>query len=118
MMYEELIKRLRSVKDIWQTEEETWMLGAADAIEELSRLHEAQRQNLITLMNEDPEMEWIPVTERFPEFGVKALCKCRANIYDVLTWTAEGWKHDPQHIYMSGFATHWMPLPKRPVEGI
>lgn len=34
-MYEELIKRLRSVKDSWQAEEESWMLQAADAIEEL-----------------------------------------------------------------------------------
>lgn len=38
MMYEELIKRLRSVKDIWQTEEETWMLDAADAIEKLVKI--------------------------------------------------------------------------------
>lgn len=44
-MYEDLVKRLRSVKDIWQTEEETWMLDAADAIEELSK------------------PKWIPVTE-------------------------------------------------------
>ena len=39
-MYEDLVKRLRSVKDIWQTEEETWMLDAADAIEELSKRKE------------------------------------------------------------------------------
>lgn len=60
--------------------------------------------------------QWIPVTERFPNLGVRALCKCRANIYEVLTWTAEGWEYDPQHIYMSGFVTHWMPLPSAPTE--
>lgn len=35
--YEELIKNLRSVKDTWQTQEEEWMLQAADAIEKLMR---------------------------------------------------------------------------------
>ena len=35
-MYDELVARLRSVKDSWQAEEESWMLQAADAIEELS----------------------------------------------------------------------------------
>ena len=63
-----------------------------------------------------PEPKWIPVTERFPEFGAEVLCKCRANIYEVLTWTAEGWEYDPRHIYMSGFVTHWMPLPETPKE--
>lgn len=36
--YEELIKNLRSVKDTWQTQEEEWMLQAADAIEKLMTL--------------------------------------------------------------------------------
>jgi hypothetical protein len=36
--YEELIKNLRSVKDTWQTQEEEWMLQAADAIEKLKAL--------------------------------------------------------------------------------
>ncbi|GEM_PF-4047416 len=36
--YEELIKNLRSVKDTWQTQEEEWMLQAADAIEKLMAL--------------------------------------------------------------------------------
>ena len=37
--YEELVKRLRSVKDTWQTAEEQWMLDAAEAIEELKTLN-------------------------------------------------------------------------------
>lgn len=40
-MYEELIMNLRSVKDTWQTQEEEWMLQAADAIEKLMALTSA-----------------------------------------------------------------------------
>lgn len=36
--YEELIKNLRSIKDTWQTQEEEWMLQAADTIEKLMAL--------------------------------------------------------------------------------
>lgn len=43
-MYDELIKRLRSVKDSWQAEEESWMLQAADAIEELSEYVNTMRK--------------------------------------------------------------------------
>lgn len=59
---------------------------------------------------------WTPVAERLPDFGTWCLCKCKASIYEVLKWTADGWKHDPNHIYMSGFVTHWMPLPAPPAE--
>ena len=89
------------------------ILQAADFIDELSR----ENESLAKSVNEASEVlrrRWISVTERFPDFGVRALCKCRANIYEVLTWTADGWEHDPQHIYMSGFVTHWMPLPEPP----
>lgn len=43
------------------------MNRAADAIEDLSKQHETQRQNLIALINDKPR--WIPVTERLPEVG-------------------------------------------------
>ena len=61
-------------------------------------------------------MKWISVEDALPKFGARVLCKCRANIYEVLTWTVDGWEHDPQHVYMSGFVTHWMPLPEPPSE--
>jgi hypothetical protein len=65
---------------------------AADAIEKLSK------------------PRWIPVTERLP--GREwVLCKCRVNIHEVLSLRDGYWYHDPQHQYMSGFVTHWMPLP-------
>lgn len=99
-MYEKMCRQLRAMASTWGL---SLPREAADAIEELS--------------GRDTNVpRWIPVTERLPEFGVRVLCKCRANIYEVLTWTAQGWEHDPQHIYMSGFATHWIPLPEPPKE--
>lgn len=128
-MYEELVKQCRGCLDSLCGECKyehlqkagnfvpcmNALLGeATNAIEELSRDLDSMNDANIALYGALPK--WIPVTERFPNFGVKALCKCRANIYEVLKWTAEGWEHDPQHIYMSGFVTHWMPLPSAPTE--
>ena len=117
-MYDELVKRLR--------EHNGWALNetldqAADAIEELKQNIEQYKLYLQDAINDlrsahEKEPKWIPVTERLPEFGARVICKCRANIYEVLTWTVDGWEHDPQHVYMSGFVTHWMPLPEPPKE--
>ena len=91
------------------------MRKAADAIEELSKQHEAQRQNLIALMNDKPR--WIPVTERLPEVRTWVLCYCRANSFDVFRMTDEGnWQYGNRSIYMKGYVTHWMPLPPAPKE--
>ncbi len=86
-MYEELIKRLRYAASYDERIVIQDCKEAADAIEELSRLHEAQRQNLITLMNEEPETEWIPVTERLPSSFqfVWAACKMEGS----RNWTIE-----------------------------
>ena len=59
---------------------------------------------------------WIPVTERLPEERKYVLCKCRADIIDVLRFENAEWYHDPTHVYMYGFVTHWMPLPEPPRE--
>lgn len=124
-MYEELVKRLR-YENLTVLQMIDLMDEAADAIEQLikGQKHlaeqvakwqaEAVKGDCEAWLSEQDIPHWIPVTERLPKFGVMALCKCRANIYEVLTWTAEGWEHDPQHIYMSGFVTHWMPLPEPP----
>ena len=150
-MYENLIAKLRGAKkffpgylltakdfryelmpqDLWE---------AADAIEELSRLHEAQRQNLITLMNEDPEMEWIPVAERLPEEGtavnitwvnhrpviyyqhIKGKPQTATGVYYRRKWywwsavvqdyLAEYGKWEPDEMDAAIEVTHWMPLPE------
>ena len=56
--------------------------------------------------------EWIPVSERLPEMGVRVLCACQADLYDVLKLTPEGWFYDTRHTYMFGFVRAWMPLPE------
>ena len=56
--------------------------------------------------------KWIPVSERLPEMGVRVLCACQADLYDVLKLTPEGWFYDTRHTYMFGFVRAWMPLPE------
>ena len=60
---------------------------------------------------------WIPVSERLPEMGVRVLCACQADLYDVLKLTPEGWFYDTRHTYMFGFVRAWMPLPEPYTEG-
>lgn len=125
-MYDELVKRLRYAArwaDKGLVIPPHVCLEAADAIEELSRLHEAQRENLITLMNEESEMEWIPVTERLPEPKQKVLVATylggvyygfmepRGKFYTANNTLADSWCWEPD-------VTHWMPLPQPPKEEI
>lgn len=56
--------------------------------------------------------EWIPVTERLPEMGVRVLCACQADLYDVLKLTPNGWFYDTRHTYMLGFVRAWQHLPE------
>ena len=134
-MYEELIKRLRdSEHEIdcslcdrdccypgGKVHGKCIIIEAVDAIEELSRLHEAQRQNLITLMNEEPEPKWIPVTERLPETPGEYMVAYHPCYWDRV--------HDEIKVGLDSFrgktswakkkykrVTHWMPLPKPPKE--
>lgn len=79
----------------------------------LAAYEDAEEQGLLVRL---PLNEWIPVTERLPG-RERVLCKCRANIYEVLSLRDGSWYHDSQHQYMSGFVTHWMPLPEPPEEG-
>ena len=59
---------------------------------------------------------WIPVTERLPPKRKWVLCKCQACITEVLRFDNAEWYHDPTHVYMFDFVTHWMPLPEPPKE--
>ena len=104
-MYDELLERLRGWPRIcaqYDGSVDQLHDEAADAIEELSK------------------PRWIPVTERLPEAGERVLCYCRANIYEVMKMRTDGdWVHNDQvydSAYMSGFVTHWMPLPEPPKE--
>ena len=72
----------------------------------------AEAESVTLLLKEMPR--WISVKERLPEERTWVLCQCRAKIREVLRWQDGGWYHDPQHRYMSGFVTHWMPLPTPP----
>lgn len=112
-MYDELVKRLRH-----DSESRALMVDAADAIEELQEDNAALNGTVSNLIGQIAELRkpnWIPVTERLP--GREwVLCKCRANIYEVLSLRDGYWYHDPQHQYMRWFVTHWMPLPEPPKE--
>ena len=59
-------------------------------------------------------VKWISVTERWPVKRKWVLCRCEANIIEVLRWENNEWYHDPKHVYYPSFVTHWMPLPEPP----
>ena len=65
-----------------------------------------------------PELKWIPCSERLPRQGQEVICQCRANIIKVLKLDAYGdWYQDADHCYMGGFVIAWMPLPETYKEG-
>ena len=127
-MYEELVKALRTCSErdscFWLGDTCPYLNSdlcddkagkAADAIEDLSKKHEAQRENLIALMDAH---DWIPVSERLPE-NEEVLCINDYSFYMV------GWLHcddvgnyicesDSENMFD---VTHWMPLPVPPKDG-
>jgi hypothetical protein len=65
------------------------------------------------------EPDWIPVTERLPDYGEMVLCygwnrgveqACRSKYWD--GWVGPDKKNLVTHAY-----THWMPLPAPPTDG-
>lgn len=108
-MYEELISELRKgytdrVND------------AADAIEDLQKLTDAQLDIIKQYQVYLTKQHWISVTERLPQEREWVLCQCRAKIRMVLRLQNGYWHQDSRHEFMSGFVTHWMPLPAPPKE--
>ena len=120
-MYEELIMRLKDYSAARKGEIAELTDEAADAIEELNRFKEeceacgSKTQSVIeSLQKKIPR--WVPVTERLPDKRKWVLCRCEANIIEVLRWENNEWYHDSMHVYYPSFVTHWMPLPKSPKE--
>lgn len=97
-MYDKLVSRIRFACEIIEGPTADLLTEAADAIEELSK------------------PRWIPVTEKLPAKRKWVLCRCEANIIEVLRWENNEWYHDPMHVYYPSFVTHWMPLPEPPEE--
>lgn len=135
-MYEDLIKQLRycanselvceetsSCPYYDKAEEKTHfyhcverLIGqAADVIEELTDTAQAQDKALKECARQFAK-QWIPVKDLKPKEREWVLCQCRANIREVLRLQNGKWYHDSEHSYMLGFVTHWMPLPKPPME--
>lgn len=135
--YEELVKRLRSVKDIWQSEEEQWMLDAADAIEELQKAldvvndaHNGGYDVGYWAGRRDYEPKWISVEERLPEeektvLVVRKFLSAKGVTVRTYVETAEliggDWvsMSDEYKIirYRHTDPIYWMPLPEPPKEG-
>ena len=124
---DELVKRLREKAGAFDYDGRPDIAcdyeQAADAIEELQKAVmrlEEESGILDELPMYQQPVGWIPVTERLPEAGERVLCYCRANIYEVMKMRTDGdWVHNDKvydSAYMSGFVTHWMPLPRPPEE--
>ena len=124
-MYDELVKRLRSEavylpeKFSKNAELLDVLMKAADAIEELQKAV-LRLEDESGILDELPMYQqpvgWIPVAERLPDERKWVLCQCRAKIRMVLRLQNGYWHQDSQHEFMSGFVTHWMPLPGPPKE--
>lgn len=71
-----------------------------------------EEKESIDLYDGNHKGEWIPVSERLPKMGVRVLCACQADLYDVLKLTPNGWFYDTRHTYMLGFVRAWQPLPE------
>ena len=103
---------------------DTLLRDAANAIEALSmKLHgdeaaiagmKREIERMVVIGADKPK--WIPVTERLPERRRWVLCRCQANITEVMRFENAEWYHDPSHVYFFEFVTHWMPLPDPPGE--
>ena len=121
-MYEELVERLRkravdlNEKFSRNAELLSELMQTANAIEDLQEDNTELNgtvSNLIEQIKELSKPKWIPVTEQLPEKRKWVLCRCEANITEVLRYENNEWYHDPRHVYYFDFVTHWMPLPER-----
>lgn len=128
-MYEELIKRLRYLANVYSicenenTNEYRLAVQAADAIEELQKqLQKSEEDNVnLTgwLAEEYAKHKWIPVTERLPEDYEQVLtCDENGNIH-IFAHLRHfeypfGIRPEDPRYFMPKW---WMPLPEPPKDG-
>jgi len=116
-MYEDLINRLRAQADAERFFSGEKMLydEAADAIEELSKLHETQKKNLSVLT--DAYMKsWIPVAERLPNGNGEYLVSGKDKVWVcefMILGDVGGWCNSA----INPCVKYWMPLPEPPKDG-
>lgn len=117
-MYKELMTNLRNCAEINSLSyyKSGLMKQAANAIEELCGLCATQSKDCSEAVAKYLELwakqpHWIPVTERLPMRGEKAICFGK-NGYMIGTYGEFGWMF-PCYF---GNVTHWMPLPEPPNE--
>lgn len=116
MTREKAIKYAEAMKAKIQEKIEFYRRGNAHAPEvyysDLAFLSAA-----ISALREQEERQWIPVTEKLPEFGERVICtdghavfeQYRAELSCVYgMWDRFGVKSPMQQV------THWMPLPEPP----
>lgn len=140
-MHDELVKRLREEASSWCINccyragecicgapddrkkdcDIAFKLQAADAIEELSKLIDAQLDIIKQYQAYLNKSHWIPVTERLPEDRQSVLVHRDDGgifIFEYFTTspTDECWIDDHLNVYSAYCITHWMPLPQPPKE--
>lgn len=116
-MYEELVKKLRFCVGAITCNRCEWRENcypglpekqAADAMESMNKAYQMMAE---AYEAEATKRDWIPVTERLPMIGKKAICFGK-NGYMIGTYGEFGWMF-PCYF---GNVTHWMPLPEAPEE--
>lgn len=129
MMYDELIKNLRhdSASALQNCEFDfvhSWMLEAADAIEELVKENESLAADLADSnerRKKKRKPQWIPVTERLPPIGEEVIVF--ADRTTIRIWSLERyhptiadvfWEREDGYHEDTDVVTHWMPLPQPP----
>lgn len=121
-MYEEIIKRLRSYNG-WALNET--LDEAADAIEDLQKLTDAQLDIIKQYQVYLTKQHWISVTERLPEdkketywcyTDLGAMCECRWTNNHLGMGESDLWGWNIIDVPQYQKVTHWMPLPAPPKE--
>lgn len=138
-MYDKLIKRLRDAAKMSDAlavllphseggATEKLYNEAADAIEELKKVLDAVNDAHndgydvgYWAGRRDYEPKWIPVTERLPESGTRALVMrfdyvTNTPFYDLLWFDKGGGEWWNRHFTGDYAVTHWMSLPEPPMK--